>query len=117
MAKITAFTLRRKMSKAGKTYYVAPYGNVDLLGFEVGASGDIEVSYVEREARPATAGYMKPQVAPGGRPKIVPRSGPITPRATPHHRPPPPPVPEDFVDHTAVPYEDTPMPDADDCPF
>lgn len=113
--KIKAFILRRKTSKQGKVYYVAPYGNCDLLGFEMNEAGDIEVSYCEREQKPATAAYTKPQ-APV-RATITPRSQPpkIVPRDTPHHRPPPP---QDYVDHTAKPYDESvPWPDDSELPF
>lgn len=113
--KIKAFVLRRKMSKQGKTYFVAPYGNVDLLGFEVGESGDIEVSYVEREAKPATAGYRAPQAQATRSPKIIPRTNPVQirePHAQQGHHRPPSQVPEDFVDHTQNAWpEDDPGPE------
>lgn len=89
MAKIKAFTLRHKKSKAGKDYFVSPLGDIDLLGF-ITAAGDIEVSYVEREsARPSAGPPRAPQ--PQARPKIIPRESrpTITPRQEPPHQDPP----------------------------
>lgn len=102
--RIRAFTLRRKMSKQGKQYYTAPYGDVDLLAFTDEATGDIVTYYSPRESKPATAGYMRPGSQATRSPKITPRANPVQIRepsrvATPHHRPPSQ-VPEDFVDHT-----------------
>lgn len=102
-AKIKAFTLRHKKSKAGTPYFIAPYGDVDLLGF-ISPSGDIEVSYVEREARPgarpAQTAPSAPQPAP--RPKIIPRESPPAirerPVITPRQQLPPEPMAEDLPD-------------------
>ncbi len=96
-----AFILRKKTSKAGKIYFVSPYGHIDLLGFP-NEAGDIEVSYCEREVRPGTAPYAGAPARPQTQaaPKIVPRQGPpkIIPRDGPHHRAQQ--IPQDYVDHT-----------------
>lgn len=102
MDKIKAFTLRKKVSKAGKIYFTSPFGEVDLLAFQK-ESGDIEVFYSSRTPRPVQGAYAAPQQqAPqtGIKPKIIPRSPPqrIIPREAPHHRPQP--IPQDYVDHT-----------------
>lgn len=124
-AKIKAFTLRKKISKAGKEYWISPYGSVDLLGF-ANETGDIEVSYVERaEVRPVASIYpqastraSQPSSRQDSPPRITPRpqAVKIIPRDAPHHRPQP--IPQDYVDHTKAPYDDgAPMPDLDDMPF
>lgn len=118
--RVKAFVLRKKISKAGKTYYSAPYGNCDLLGF-LNEAGDIEVSYVEREVRPT--GYAprgeaptatQPQARQASPPRITPRpqAPKIIPRDAPHHRPQP--IPQDYVDYTK---EDIPWPDESEIPF
>jgi hypothetical protein len=114
--RIRAFTLRRKMSKQGKQYYTAPYGDVDLLAFTDETTGDIVAYYSPREAKSATAAYRAPQAQATSRPKITPRANPVQIRepsrvATPHHRP----EPQDFVDHTAS-FDNSPMPTDDDFP-
>jgi len=117
--KIKAFTLRVKTSKQGKQYWVAPMGAVDLLAFQ-DAEGNIEVSYCEREATPATASPARPQAQPvqASRPVITPRQQPvkIIPRDAPHHRPAQP-MPQDYVDHTRPPENEAPWPEIDEIPF
>lgn len=76
MAKISAFIARKKTSKAGKVYYAAPYGLVDLVGF-LNAEGDILFHYSEREDRQVAPG--KSRITPAARPeparpKIIPRA-------------------------------------------
>ena len=96
--RIKAFTLRIKTSKQGKQYWVAPYGNVDLLAFQ-DSEGNIEVSYCEREARPATGYPAKPQAQATRAPKITPRPQPQTaerPRIIPRDQQ----QRQDYVDHT-----------------
>lgn len=117
--KIKAFTLRKKISKQGKEYWISPYGSVDLLGF-ANEAGDIEVSYVERETRPNT--YAPPSGQPRSPqqvsgPRITPRpqAPKIIPRDTPHHRPQPQQAPQDYVDHSIPPDDGSPpWPDVDD---
>lgn len=71
--KIKAFTLRKKTSKAGKEYYVSPYGEVDLFAFQ-DKNGDIVCFYSPRTPAPVQAANrgVKP-ASPEARPKITPR--------------------------------------------
>lgn len=100
--RIKAFTLRKKTSKAGKVYYIAPYGNVDLLGFVSDASGDIEVSYVERDVKPVQGPIARPQAA--ARPAIQPRQMP--PKIIPRNNP-----PQQTMEEPDPEWLNEPMPD------
>jgi hypothetical protein len=77
-AKIKAFTLRMKKSAKGTTYWVSPYGGVDLLAFEdKDGPGDIVVYYSERlepagkSARPQPAARPKPRITPRPQPVVI----------------------------------------------
>ena len=76
-----AFTLRLKKSKAGKEYYIAPYGDCDLIGFQQ-PNGDINVSYSDRAPARSAAPPQQAPRHPQSRPKIIPREPrpTITPR-------------------------------------
>lgn len=121
--RIRAFTLRKKTSKAGMIYFIAPFGDVDLLAFSDDETGNITAYYSPREQKPATAPYTQPQ----SRPKIIPRSNPVQIREpnrnAPHHRPQSQAPPHQaFIDYTAqrmmdVPQDEAPWPEEPEIPF
>ncbi|MES2874472.1 MAG: hypothetical protein V4708_12165 [Bacteroidota bacterium] len=89
MAKINAFIARKKTSKAGKVYYAAPYGLVDLVGF-VNQAGDIMFHYSEREesqVHPGKTQTTGPTYGAGSterpKPKITPKPQNLAPQSGP----------------------------------
>lgn len=107
MNKLKAFTLKKKTSAKGTTYWTAPYGNVDLLCFEdkEGQPGDIVAYYSER-TDPRTAPKKYP--APGQmgqqrqRPRIIPRPQQVIARPIPQPSP------------AEAYFDDIPMPSSED---
>lgn len=101
--KLKAFILRRKISKkTNKPYWIAPYGNVDLLCFQDEATGDIICDYVERTQALPQRPPIQPNRASGEhhRPAIIPKPPiqKIIPRGNESHSHQP------YIDHTASGY-------------